>query len=80
MRKLAELFTSSPWMYGGLSALLITLLYYVYTRTLPMTREDVNRSTAKVAAVTLLVNGALAYLVSSGMQESLSAEPFVVQG
>ncbi len=79
MKKLADAFASNPWIYGALSALLISLLYYAYSRTLPMRREDVNRSTAKVAAAAIIVNGVLAYLVGMGGNEQISTEPFVAQ-
>lgn len=77
MRKVAELFASSPYTFMLTSTVLITLIYYLYSKTLPMTQKDVQKNTAKVAAVAFLTNMSLAYITSMGQAEPLSAEPFM---
>ena len=77
MRKLAELFSGSPYTWAIVSTVLITLLYYGYSRTLPMDDKEINKGAAKVGAAAFLVNVALAWVVVSGMHEPISTVPFV---
>jgi hypothetical protein len=78
MRTIGAALQNNPYMFMLSSTVLVTVLYYLYSRTLPLSQQEINKSTAKVAAVSFLSNMALAYLASMGQAEPLSSEPFVM--
>lgn len=76
MRKLAEIFSGSPYVYALISTILICVAYYGYSRTLPQSTKETNKATAKVTAITFLVHIALAYITVMGQAEPISSVPF----
>lgn len=78
MRSIGAALHNNPYIFMLSSTVLITILYYLYSKTLPLSQQDINKGTAKVAAVSFLTNMALAYLAATAQVEPLSSEPFMM--